>query len=216
MFLKNNIESILESNKRKFVGQHKFNTIKQSLKKILSEFDVVKVNIFGVFDSDIFSFGGECDKLDGSITVDFFIKNTDEKVFTLKECDWKLFKFVLTQNLKHELVHKGQFASRPLVNWYKHHRIENKGPFHMLEERVYLSDIDEVEAYAHDLSMEIKFYYPEKKINDILSRPSRYRKLNTYRVYKKAFAKTDWSNIRKSLLKKTYKWLSNGELQCLK
>jgi hypothetical protein len=216
VFLKNDIESILESKKRKFVGQHKFNTIKQSLKKILSEFGVVKVNIFGVFDSDIFSFGGECDKLDGSITVDFFTKNTVDKVFTLKESDWKLFKFVLIQNLQHELVHKKQFSSRPITNWYKCHRIESKGPFHMLEERVYLSDIDEIEAFAHDLALEIQFYYPGRKIIEILSRPSRFRKLYTYKVYKRAFGKTDWSNIHKNLLKKTYKWLSNGELQCLK
>jgi hypothetical protein len=86
----------------------------------------------------------------------------------------------------------------------------------MLEERIYLSDIDEIEAFAHDLALEMQFYYPGKKINDILSRPSRFRKLTTYKVYKRAFGKTDWSDIRKNLLKKTYKWLSNGELQCLK
>jgi hypothetical protein len=68
-----------------------------------------------------------------------------------------------------------------------------------------LSDVDEVEAYAHDLAMEIEFYYSKYKINDVLRNPSRFRKLTTYKVYKNAFKNTDWTNIRKMLLKKTYK-----------
>jgi hypothetical protein len=168
-------------------------------------FGVERVRVIGVFDPDIFSFGGEYDRQEDKITIEFLVSRDAFDSFHLSENRWKEFKFLVSQNLQHEMIHRVQAFNRTETFWRKFYKIEAKGPFHKLEERVYLSDVDEVEAYAHDLAMEIEFYYPKCKINDVLRNPNRFRKLTTYKVYKNAFRNTDWTNIRKMLLKKTYK-----------
>ena len=134
--------------------------------------------------------------------------NSRGNVFNLEESSWKHFKFLLSQTLMHELIHQYQHVMRrDESTWVKHYWIERVGPMHKLGERVYLSDMDEVDAYAHDLAMEIKYYYPKHTLSKVFKNINYKKSLSTYRMYSKAFRKTDWFNIRKILLKKTYKWL---------
>lgn len=173
------------------------------------EFGVERVTIIDVFESDMFSFGGEYDQQEDVINIEFIVPIDKNDKFSLNENQWSEFKFKFNQNLQHEMIHRVQTFNRNDSHWRKFYKIELKGPIHKLEERVYLSDIDEVEAFAHDLAMEIEFYYPKTKMDEILRNPSRFRKLTTYKVYKKAFRNTDWSIVRKMLLKKTYKNLKS-------
>jgi hypothetical protein len=199
------LDALLETNKNKIIGSRKISTMKQSFKKILSEFSVSKVEITAIFDPGVFTFGGEYDPIDDVILLEVYIPRSDCGIFSLEESQWENFKFLLNQNLQHEFIHRKQKMSRKIDFWNKFHKIENKGPIHKLEDRVYLSDFDEIEAFAHDLSMEIQYYYPDDKIDEVLRNPSRFRKVNTYRVYKKTFKNTNWTDIRKQLLKKTFK-----------
>lgn len=203
------IDFILESNKHKLIGSRKFSTLKRTLKKMMFEFGVERVTIIDVFESDMFSFGGEYDQQEDVINIEFIVPIDKNDKFSLNENQWSEFKFKFNQNLQHEMIHRVQTFNRNDSHWRKFYKIELKGPIHKLEERVYLSDIDEVEAFAHDLAMEIEFYYPKTKMDEILRNPSRFRKLTTYKVYKKAFRNTDWSIVRKMLLKKTYKNLKS-------
>ena len=199
------IDSVLESNKHKLIGTRKFNTLSRTIRNMFKQFGVEKVRVIDVFDPDMFSFGGEYDQQEDRINIEFLVPRDAFDNFELGEDRWKEFKFLINQNLQHEMIHRVQTLNRNDTHWCKYYKIEAKGPFHRLEERVYLSDIDEVEAFAHDLAMEIEFYYPKSKIDEVLRNPSRFRKLTTYKVYKNAFKNTNWTNIRKILLKKTYK-----------
>jgi hypothetical protein len=203
------IDFILESNKHKLIGSRKFSTLSRTLKKIMFEFGVERVTVIDVFESNMFSFGGEYDQQEDVINIEFIVPKDRNDNFNLNEKQWSEFKFQCNQNLQHEMIHRIQTLTRNDSHWCKFYKIEPKGPIHKLEERVYLSDIDEVEAFAHDLAMEIEFYYPKTKMDEILRNPSRFRKLPTYKVYKNAFRNTDWSIVRKMLLKKTYKNLKS-------
>ena len=75
------------------------------------------------------------------------------------------------------------------------------------EEKEYLSDIDEIDAYGHDIAMEIKYSYPNKDPYEILKTIDSRRKVWSYIYYKKTFKGDDWSNIKNRLLKKTYQWM---------
>ena len=203
------IDAILESNKHKLIGTRKFDTIRRTMKKMLFDFGVEQVKVIDIFDSHMFSFGGEYDQVEDEIVIEFIVPRDKHDNFHLSEYQWSEFKFQLNQNLQHEMIHRVQTLNRNDAHWRKFYKIEPKGPIFKLEERVYLSDVDEVEAFAHDLAMEIQFYYPKTKMDEILRNPSRFRKLPTYRVYKNAFRNTDWSIVRKMLLKKTYKNLKS-------
>jgi hypothetical protein len=66
----------------------------------------------------------------------------------------------------------------------------------------------EVEAYAHDIAMEIVRYYPTKNPATVIKQINKHHKLPSYEIYRKAFAGTDWAKLRQSLLRKTWKWSS--------
>jgi hypothetical protein len=75
------------------------------------------------------------------------------------------------------------------------------------EEKEYLADPDEIDAYGHDIAMEIKFFYPKQDPYEVLNKIGSKRKLWSYNYYKKTFKGDDWSHIKSRLLKKTYQWI---------
>ena len=119
--------------------------------------------------------------------------------------DWFLWAMSLT--LQHELIHKFQDAPRDyekgLVVPFEY---KGRNP-DLQEERAYLSDPDEIEAYAHDIVYEVLRHYPDRDPYYLLSHPRKIRKSFSLTYYRKTFRGTNWTKIRKRLFKKIYRWL---------
>ena len=71
-----------------------------------------------------------------------------------------------------------------------------------------VAELDEIEAYAHDIALEILHHYPTMDPYAVLSSINRRRRLWSWNYYRDAFKYSeDWSDVRHRLLKKTYQWL---------
>jgi hypothetical protein len=79
----------------------------------------------------------------------------------------------------------------------------------------YFAMVEEIDAYAHDLAMEICFNYPHMPPRDILKNINHCDGLETWKIYKKYFRKARWLHVRNELLRKTYRWLPEVERQFL-
>lgn len=126
----------------------------------------------------------------------------------LDETSWHDFAFTLTQTLQHELIHRHQYDVRTddcVLTRYDFPE-ENRTLF---EEREYLSHIDEIDAYAHCIALELKRKYKEETIRKQL-RSSKLRGCPSWNSYKKAFRGDNWYQIRRELLRHIYKWLSTA------
>ena len=112
---------------------------------------------------------------------------------------------LLSQVIQHETIHQLQYQHRDCHDIAKLDFRDLRGSLN--EEREYLADKDEIDAYGHDIAMEIKYHYPGKDPYNILKNISKVRKLPSYNYYKQTFKTTKWSMVKKRLLKKTYNWI---------
>jgi hypothetical protein len=158
---------------------------------------------------EIFDFSGyfdtELKKFPICVTL-HVAHNKDCLTFTKER--YNKFLFWFSRVIQHEFIHKSQFTFRPeeaerKIKVFFSKKISKQ----RVKQIEYLRERCEVEAYAHDLALEINYFYngqlPEKVIKNIDS----YRNLQTYINYKKVFRGTEWSRVKKSLLKKTLKWI---------
>lgn len=209
MYLSEKINEALEKKKHKFVGVNGYYKIIYNLNRILGSKDLkFKHESFSELDEESYSIAGLYDMTTDIryVIINFSDKNLD---FDLPEEGWEDFKFYLSQVIQHETIHKDQWQ----------HRDRDEDPvkldFRNLsgtkeEERSYLSDLDEIDAYAHDIAMEIKYFYPKKDPYDVLKHISKTRKLCSYNYYRKIFRGCDWSMIKNKLLLKTFKWMPHA------
>lgn len=129
--------------------------------------------------------------------------------FNIHHHNWKIFKFCVSQVCQHESIHQLQWQKRDNSTFVQEpidFRLHPKNTDEE-EEKNYLADPDEIDAYAHDIAMEIKFYYPDQNPYSILKHIRRKRKVWSYHYYRNTFKRDDWTEIRRLLLKKTYTWL---------
>lgn len=125
--------------------------------------------------------------------------------------NWKSFRFLTSQVLQHELIHRHQHLSRPeeAHRFVEYYPVAASNPMHQ-KEMDYLSELDEIEAYAHDLALEILYYYPKQDPYAVLKTINKRRYAVSYKIYKKAFRTAeDWKQVHDKLLKKTYQWLAH-------
>lgn len=130
------------------------------------------------------------------------------KVFKLTPEKWKEFKFYVSQVCQHETIHQCQWSkvadpSLRLVT----EKLDFRQEQDVSEDKMYLADPDEIDAYGHDIAMEIRYCYPKKDPYEVLRDINKHRKLWSYNYYKRTFRYNDWSEIKNRLLKKTYKWI---------
>lgn len=118
---------------------------------------------------------------------------------------WPSLVFLLSQTIKHELIHHYQNFQRD-CSFYKQYRYYSES-YELGDERNYLSSYDEVEAYAHDIALEMIYYYGYNKSIQLLKTPRKIKKSRTLSMYRKAYKNVDWSITKKALLMKIYKWL---------
>lgn len=209
MYLAKDIDAVLESKKDRLIGRssyfHVCHVLNRSFQKIhpfkfkfetYTEYQKNDYSISGLYDHDtvtkyiIFNFSKSC------------------KFFHLPEKGWKEFKFGVSQVCQHESIHECQWQHRD-DSMYERAPLEFRSalPDSKEEEMEYLSDTDEIDAYAHDIAMEIMHYYPKKNPYEVLRNIQKHRKLWSYTYYKKTFKGEDWDYIKHLLYKKTYKWI---------
>lgn len=135
-----------------------------------------------------------------------------KKTFKFTKANYQGFIFMFSQIVQHEFIHQSQYAFRPEQSdrFVKVH-YSDKISKERVKEIEYLSTWCEIEAYAHDIAMEIKYYYSNVKPENVIKQIDNYRKLYSYLVYKKAFKGLNWNKLKKSLLRKIWRWIPSAQ-----
>lgn len=206
MYLSKQINEVLDSKKDKLIGWNGYFGLVNILNRSFKDKDLkFRYERFSSIKKDEYSVSGLYDM---SKDVRYIILNFSSKHydFRLAPEGWEEFKFLISQTIQHETIHQIQWEKKPEETEYVHLDFRNLvGPDD--EEKEYLAEPDEIDAYAHDIAMEIKFFYPKQNPYHVLKTINRRKKLYSYSYYKRVFKKDDWSGIRAKLLKKTYNWL---------
>jgi hypothetical protein len=210
MYLSPVIDGVLESKKSKLLGRNTHYYVTSVLNRAFKTVEPFKFRYetYDDYGKDDYSVSGLYDM---DTNIKYIILNLPRscKYLTLDEKRWKEFKFAVSQVCQHESIHQCQWSFRHDSDPHKEpleFRTKNDEPVD--EVQLYLSDPDEIEAYAHDIAMEIRFYYPKHNPYEVLQKVGKKKKIWSYDYYKKTFKGEDWSYIKKHLLKKTYRWLS--------
>ena len=158
---------------------------------------------------DIFDFSGffDIEKKRNKIRLTLHVPKNRESIKMTKSAHNRMC-FHFSQVVQHEFIHLSQFSFRPeqaerMIKVYYSHKLSKA----RVVEIEYLREWCEVEAYAHDIAMEINYFYPKMKPQTAINRIDKLTKLHSYKMYKDTFKGTDWSRLRTSLLRKCWKWI---------
>jgi hypothetical protein len=115
------------------------------------------------------------------------IYTTKFNTFPFTDRSWQSFKFRLIQTLMHEMIHFMQFNRRgdewsTYVVPYKKVGIAKKDA-----QREYLSEFDEIQAYAHCVYLDFKMRRPKVDISILLNRYKTKRDSSTLHYFLKTF-----------------------------
>lgn len=129
--------------------------------------------------------GGEYDPEERRVTIQIHTDRFHNFQFT--EATWKSFKYRFIQTLQHEMIHFMQYDRRGdewsnYVLAFKPHHHQKKH-----NERKYLSEFDEIQAYAHCILLDFKTYKPTLNVGTLLSRCKRKRDSKTLHYFLKTF-----------------------------
>lgn len=156
-----------------------------------------------------YSFSGYYEPEKDELPITIFIHfspNKDKFKFTKK--NYPGFIFVFSQTVQHEMIHHSQFVFREedaekMVNVFHSDRLSKQRK----NQINYLREWCEIEAYAHDIAMEINYYYQSDPPEKVFKNIDNLDKLITYRYYKQVFKGTGWSKVKKTLLRKVWRWI---------
>lgn len=209
MYLAETIDEVLESTKSKLVGSPSYSYICYVLNSSFSlkEPFSFRYEVYDDYSVEDYAVSGIYDM---ATDIKYIILNfsSQQNQFDISDKKWKELKFSISQVCQHESIHQCQWQLRDR-DAYEVLPLEFRSVSGtMEEERQYLAEIDEIEAYAHDIAMEIRFFYPKKNPLKVLSDINRHRKIWSYHYYKKTFKNEEWSEIKHRLLKKTFKWIN--------
>jgi hypothetical protein len=207
MYLASDFNAGIDSVKNKLLGTPSAYYVAHCLNRVFKK-DRIKFN--HVHDKSI-------DKYDYAVTGQYdmtediryitFIVSANTGHVSITESQWREFKFLTSQVMQHESIHQYQYSFRD-CSMIKCQVDFRPWSLDKESEKDYLRDTDEIEAYAHDIIMEILYHYPKRDPKEVLRNIDRTRKLWSYTYYKKTFRGSDeWSVIRNQLLKKAYKWV---------
>ena len=114
------------------------------------------------------SIGGEYDPNDRQITIQLHTLEFDKHKFTNKS--WNKFKYRFIQTLMHEMIHFMQYDRRG--DEWSNYVLPHKKIGHQKKdlERRYLSEFDEIQAYAHCVFLDFKTFRPNVDIPTLISR----------------------------------------------
>jgi hypothetical protein len=213
VYLSETIDSLIDINKDKLIRRQWYSDLLCTLKNIFKNLKDTNFVIekFDDFDQYMYSFSGFYDMHEDKKFIVLNLSRKHKK-FEMNNKMFKDFKFLLSQVIQHESIHQTQWSFRPEFKDPVTVDFRDNGMgMSKKEERIYLSDMDEIDAYGHDIALEIKHYYPRTDPLKILRYPLRYNKLTSFFIYNRAFKGVDWRDIKKRLIRKAYKWNnSNG------
>jgi len=131
------------------------------------------------------SIGGEYDPDKRQCSLHIYTEKFNTFPFT--KSSWRSFKMRFMQTLMHEIIHFMQFDRRgdqwsTYVVPYKKLGIVKKD-----EQRAYLSEFDEIQAYAHCVYLDFKMRRPNVDINVLLNRYKEKRDSSTLHYFLKTF-----------------------------
>ena len=207
MYLSKDIDRRFTNNRFKFDGFVTYRSLSVRLRNTFSIISNLKFKIIRTEELDVneFSVGGLYNQ---STDLKYIILNvsnySNEMIFDA--CLWKDFTFLISQTIQHETIHQDQFKFRELCD--DEIKIDFRfTSLNTVDDRCYLADNDEIDAYAHDIAMEIKHFYPLSNPYDVLRLIGSKRKLPSFSYYKNTFKGRDWSDIKKRLFLKIFKWI---------
>jgi hypothetical protein len=132
----------------------------------------------------------------------------DRDHFHFTQIRYRNFLLMLSMATHHELVHRKQFS---IYKKAIHRLIPVRHSSRIGKERK--ADIDyyrewiEIDAYAHDIAMEIKYFYPSIDSLRVVRHIESYPKLAHFKRYATTFRGTEWGEVRKMLIRHIIKWL---------
>ena len=165
-------------------------------------------------DAEYFYFSGYFDPDEKIHPINIFIHLEPKKrYFHFTEKNYSIFIFGLSQTIQHELIHLSQHSFKPsdseLLVDVRYTKTLSKSRKVKID---YLREWDEIEAYAHDIAMELNYYYKDYDSKLLLKKIDELPDVSTYRYYKEAFRGTKWGRVRKVLLKKVWRWMPHAEV----
>ena len=208
MYLAPAIDQVLEDKKSKLLGRLTYYQIAGTLTRGYKKAEIPFKFRFETFDDygpEDISVSGLYDMVED---IKYVVLNfpKQQKHYSVSNENWRDFKFAVSQVCQHETIHELQWQNRDTGREPCTLDFRNLTGS-ISEDKEYLADIDEIDAYGHDIAMEIKYSYPNKDPYEILKTIDSRRKVWSYIYYKKTFKGDDWSNIKNRLLKKTYQWM---------
>lgn len=207
MFLAQYINESIENAKPNLIGHKPFHLITKALRDSFCEKDLrFKFETFDDIQAGDISVTGLYD-MHTDVRYVCFNFSTSCKTHHLNNRNWSEFKFQTSQALQHETIHKYQWQHRDVNFESEKVDFRNMDIKFDNEERSYLADVDEIDAYGHDIAMEIKYYYPNENPYSVLNRIAKTRKIPSYSYYKRTFKGCEWEKVRKKLIRRTYKWI---------
>lgn len=137
-----------------------------------------------------------------------FILPKNQKTITLNTRRLNRLVFLTSQTLQHELIHKAQDKRYGPKFYTKNFLVTHSSQVQKSrkEDIKYYSTHEEVDCYAQNIAMELVYNHPSE------TRQSLFKNIETrnsqlYRRYRNIFKNTEWSELKKGLLKKVWKWL---------
>jgi len=211
MYLGQALWKSLESHANLFTGEMHLSCFQSRLQLILKKYGVVVEIVPSKFAKrHLYLIGGEFlpDRIRQPIRLYIHV-HADKKTIKIPKSRLRTFLFEVSQVTQHELIHKFQYSmTRDSGNFYGfYYLFETKKTGKSLENMYYMATVEEIDAYAHDIAMEIKFYYPDHNPATILKHISRHKNLTSWNLYTKSFRGAKWSDVRVSLIKRIYKWI---------
>jgi len=149
--------------------------------------------------------GGEYDPEKRQCAIHIYTNNFDTFKFTEKS--WDKFKYRLIQIHMHELIHFMQFDRRD--DQWSNYVVPFKKvvPEKKNEERRYLSEFDEIQAYAHCVYLDFKTFKPNFTVEELLSRAKRHRDSKTLHYFLKTFNYDYTNNVAiQKIMQQIVKW----------
>lgn len=120
---------------------------------------------------------------------------------------WARFKFRVIQTQMHELIHFMQYDRRG--DTWSEYVVPFKKIGHKKKdaEREYLSEFDEIQAYAHCVYLDFKMFKPKVSIDDLLNRAKTNQDSRTLHYFLRTFNYDYRNNVAcQKILQQVGKW----------
>lgn len=131
------------------------------------------------------SIAGEYDIEKRQCAIIIFTDHFDKFNFT--DRSWNNFKFRFITCMQHEIIHYMQYDRRD--DQWSHYVVPHKISHNKRKnnERKYLSEFDEIQAYAHCILMDFKLRRPHMDVEELLNRCKTHRDSRTLHYFLKTF-----------------------------